>query len=77
MLTPLEKESRNCVSAEKGVDLEGSRGTFWGVLNAVLEYVDHHCEVDGSRVIYVLFGDGMDLKQRTFQLIQDEVAKAA
>jgi phage/plasmid-like protein (TIGR03299 family) len=61
----------------KGMDLEGSRGTFWGVLNAILEYVDHHREIDGSRVTYVLFGDGMTLKTRAFQLIQDEVQKAA
>jgi hypothetical protein len=26
----------------RGMDLEGSTGTLWGTLNAVLEYVDHH-----------------------------------
>jgi Domain of unknown function (DUF932) len=61
----------------KGMDLEGSPGTFWGVLNAILEYVDHHSKVEGSRVPYVLLGGGMDLKARAFGLIQDEVAKAA
>jgi hypothetical protein len=61
----------------KGTHLEGSRGTFWGALNAILEYVDHHRTIEGSRISHVLFGDGMDLKTRTFRLIQDEVAKAA
>lgn len=61
----------------KGMDLDGSRGTFWGVLNAVLEYVDHHREVKGSRLSYALLGDGMDLKMRAFGLIQEEAAKAA
>jgi hypothetical protein len=54
-----------------------SPGTFWGALNAILEYVDHHRKIEGSRVAYVLLDDGMDLKARAFGLIQDEVAKAA
>jgi Domain of unknown function (DUF932) len=29
----------------KGMQMDGSRGTFWGLLNAVLEYVDHHHKV--------------------------------
>lgn len=61
----------------KGMDLDGSRGTFWGVLNAVLEFVDHHRETKGSRLAYALMGDGMDLKVRAFNLIRDEAAKAA
>jgi hypothetical protein len=36
----------------KGMDLDGSRGTFWGVLNAILEFVDHHRKVEGSRISY-------------------------
>jgi phage/plasmid-like protein (TIGR03299 family) len=60
----------------KGMLLDGARGTFWGVLNAVLEYVDHHREVKGSRLSYALLGDGMDLKVRAFSLVQD-AAKAA
>jgi hypothetical protein len=29
------------------MNLQGSRGTFWGVLNAVIEFVDHHQETKG------------------------------
>jgi phage/plasmid-like protein (TIGR03299 family) len=55
----------------KGAALDGSRGTLWGALNAVLEYVDHHREVNGSRVSYALLGDGIDLKVRALSLIRE------
>ncbi len=58
----------------KGMQMNGSRGTFWGLLNAVLEYVDRHGKVQGSRLAYALIGDGMDLKVRAFSLIQKEAA---
>lgn len=61
----------------KGMDLPGSPGTYWGVLNAVLEFVDHHQRVDGSRLSYALLGDGMDLKVKAFALIREHAAKAA
>lgn len=61
----------------KGMNLPGSPGTYWGVLNAVLEFVDHHQQVDGSRLSYVLLGDGMDLKVKAFTLIREYAAKAA
>jgi phage/plasmid-like protein (TIGR03299 family) len=61
----------------KGMDLAGSRGTFWGVLNAVLEFIDHHRVIKGSRLSYALMGDGMELKVRAFNMIRDEAAKAA
>jgi phage/plasmid-like protein (TIGR03299 family) len=60
----------------KGQELPGSRGTFWGVLNAVLEYVDHHHSIEHSRLAYALLGDGMTLKMKAFRKIQD-AAKAA
>jgi uncharacterized protein DUF932 len=58
----------------RGMDLDGSRGTFWGVLNAVLEFVDHHQEDDKSGPAYSLLGEGMDLKSRAFSLILKEAA---
>ena len=61
----------------KGMELPGSRGTFWSALNAVLEFVDHHREVKGSRLAYALLGDGMDLKVRAFAMIGEAAAKAA
>jgi phage/plasmid-like protein (TIGR03299 family) len=58
----------------RGMNLNGSRGTFWGVLNAILEFVDHHQETSSSRLSYALLGDGMDLKSRAFNLILAEAA---
>lgn len=43
--------------------------TWWDALNAVLEFIDHHCEVKGSRLAYALLGDGMELKKRAFRAI--------
>jgi hypothetical protein len=57
--------------------LKSSEGTFWGALNAILEYVDHHKEVNGSAVAYALLGDGMELKTRAFVMIQEECGNAA
>jgi len=61
----------------EGMKLDTCRGTFWGVLNAVLEYVDHYKKVKGSQLGYSLLGEGMKLKIKAFRMIQDEVAKAA
>jgi hypothetical protein len=59
------------------MDLDGSRGTLWGALNAVIEFVDHHHKIEGPRISYALFGKGMDLKVKAFRMLQQELAKAA
>ncbi len=64
-------------SSGKGQQLKGSEGTLWGVLNAVLEYVDHHSKTDQTRLAYSLLGDGMDLKVRAYRAVQEELKKAA
>jgi phage/plasmid-like protein (TIGR03299 family) len=61
----------------KGMELPGAQGTFWGVLNAVLEYVDHCKEVKGAKTAYALVGEGMDLKAKAFRLVQEAAAQAA
>jgi Domain of unknown function (DUF932) len=75
------RAARQAISAlrekGKGLELSGSRGTFWGLLNAVLEYVDHHSKVSGSRLSYALLGDGMELKVKAFDMIQNMVQKEA
>ena len=68
------KEISTLRQSGRGMDLAGSKGTFWGVLNAVLEFVDHHQETNGSRVAYALLGDGMDLKLRAFNEILKKAA---
>jgi phage/plasmid-like protein (TIGR03299 family) len=71
------KEINRLREEGKGSDMDTCRGTFWGVLNAVLEYVDHRKTVKGSKLGYSLLGEGMNLKIKAFRMIQDEVAKAA
>ena len=61
----------------KGMDLDGSRGTFWGVLNAILEFVDYHRIIKVDRISYALLGDGMDLKMKAFRMLQQELSNAA
>lgn len=53
-----------------GTWMPAAQGTFWGVLNAVTEYVDHHEPVEGSRLAHALLGRGMEKKVQAFDLIQ-------
>lgn len=49
-----------------GADMDGVRGTAWGLLNAVTEYADHHvrARTDENRFVASQWGAGADLKQR-------------
>jgi phage/plasmid-like protein (TIGR03299 family) len=53
-------------SAGKGAELASSRGTAWGLLNAVTQYVDHdrRARTQDSRMDSAWFGQGAALKQR-------------
>lgn len=52
--------------AGMGAMLTGTRGTAWGVLNAMTEYVDHHRRARSQdyRLDSAWFGQGAQLKQR-------------
>jgi phage/plasmid-like protein (TIGR03299 family) len=65
------KKIKDLREVGKGMDLPGAKGTYWGALNAILEYVDHHKETARSRISYALLGDGMDLKVKAFRLIRE------
>ena len=54
----------------KGATLDGVKGTAWGWLNSVTEYVDHHAQAknDDSRLASAWFGRGDALKTRALEL---------
>ncbi len=52
----------------RGAQMASSRGTAWGLLNSVTEYVDHHrrARSDDHRRDAAWFGQGAQLKQRAW-----------
>lgn len=57
----------------RGAQMASSRGTAWGLLNSVTEFVDHHrrARSNDHRRDAAWFGPGAQIKQRTW----DEVMK--
>lgn len=55
-----------------GADMAGMKGTAYGWLNAVTQYVDHDggsVRSDDGRIDSAWFGKGADLKQRALELV--------
>lgn len=62
--------------AGRGAMLASSRGTAWGVLNSLTEYVDHHrrARSDEHRLDAAWFGQGAAIKQRAWDEVQGLIA---
>ncbi|MGY4517385.1 DUF932 domain-containing protein [Lysobacter sp. HA18] len=60
----------------RGALMASSRGTAWGLLNSVSEYVDHHrrARSDDHRRDAAWFGQGAQLKQRAWNEVTKLVA---
>ena len=59
----------------QGMELNNTADSYWGVLNAVTEFIDHYKDVkEGHRLSYALLGEGMDLKARAYKLIHGKSA---
>ena len=59
----------------KGSDLQSARGTAWGLLNSVTEYIDHHKGRDQSRRLdNAWFGKGGDIKLQAYNQALELIA---
>ncbi|SFI22797.1 phage/plasmid-like protein TIGR03299 [Pseudomonas syringae] len=60
----------------RGAELEAAKGTAWGLLNAVTEYVDHERRARSNeyRVDAAWFGQGAAIKQRALNIALQLVA---
>jgi phage/plasmid-like protein (TIGR03299 family) len=58
--------------AGMGADLATAKGTKWGLLNAVTQYVDHEMgRTPDTRLDAAWFGRGRDFKQQTLELLTE------
>lgn len=58
-------EIERLFASGKGQDLDGARGTYWGLYNALTEYHSHHAGRDGeSRANANAFGQGAQFIRR-------------
>lgn len=55
----------------KGWELDGVRGTKWGLLNCITEYVDHHspARTDDARLNSAWFGNGESIKSKALDML--------
>jgi hypothetical protein len=55
----------------KGWELDGVRGTRWGLLNSITEYLDHHSPArsDDARLNSAWFGGGDAIKNKAVELL--------
>jgi phage/plasmid-like protein (TIGR03299 family) len=67
---PVERVGSLAIGGAIGDTMAGTRGTQWGWLNAVTQYVDHEARTrtDDNRLNSAWFGKGEELKQRALEM---------
>ncbi len=55
------------VESGRGTEIEGVRGSLWGVYNAITEYVDHNANKQGNEK-WILTGGGFKLKENAWDM---------
>jgi len=59
----------------KGQDYRAANGTYWGLVNAVTEYYDHHAKgKQDNRMNSAWFGRGDNIKQKAFSVALEMAA---
>lgn len=59
----------------RGNDLPGVKGTAWGALNSVVEYVDYGRTSKGdNRAKSILYGSGANIKQKAWDYMAEKIA---
>lgn len=82
-ITPAEEKAMNTMiqlaTNGRGANLESSKGTVWGLLNAVTEFVDHEAasRSTNNRFKSSQFGAGNVLKGTALNQAEELIAKAA
>lgn len=60
---------------QKGAQMDATKGTAWGLVNAVTEYVDHEKgRIDDNRLDQAWFGVGAKLKNEAFSIAMKQAA---
>jgi phage/plasmid-like protein (TIGR03299 family) len=71
------KKVATLISNGQGADLRSAKGTAWGLVNAVTEYVDHYqrSKDQGTRLNSAWFGQGAERKAKAFALANEMFLK--
>lgn len=56
-----------------GSDLKSAKGTYWGLYNAVTQYISYERGSDKSRLEQAWFGNGMKMNERALDLALEAV----